>query len=241
LGVKVDEMIEKLLTMQKLDLELDQLRAGASVYPTRLSAAQTDFSEKQKKLEALQLQIETSQKAKGDLEETLRLEEIRLKKSKLRINEIKTNYEYQAMRREIETTERTNKELEEQILKKAEEVEIAEKQIAQYMEECAASEKILSEVSTEATAKGGEFEGILKVKESEQKMIETGIDRAILSKYRMIRQRKYRDALVEVISGACQGCFMNVPPQMANEILRRGGIYQCPNCQRLLYSRETKH
>lgn len=234
-------MIEMLLTLQRLDGEVDHLRVGAAEYPEREARVQAEHDQKRKQLETAREQLAASEKERGALQETLRLEEIRLKKSKLRMNEIKTNYEYQAMRREIDSTERSNTELTEQISAKNAEIEALRTSIAQLEGEAEVLAKSLSEAKTEAVAKAGEFGGLLQVKETEQKSLEKEIDRGLLSKYRMIRQRKYKDALVAVIDGACQGCFMNVPPQMANEILKRGaGIYQCPNCQRLLYAMDTK-
>jgi predicted nucleic acid-binding Zn-ribbon protein len=234
-------MIEMLLTIQKLDGEVDHLRVGASEYPEREARVQSEYDQKRKQLDTAQGQLGLAEKERSTFQETLRLEEIRLKKSKLRMNEIKTNYEYQAMRREIDSTERSNTELTEQISAKTGEIETLTASIAQLETEVAALEKTLNEVKAEAVTKAGEFGGLLKAKESELKALEKEIDRGWLSKYRMIRQRKYKDALVAVIGGACQGCFMNVPPQMENEILRRGaGIYQCPNCQRLLYAMDTK-
>lgn len=234
-------MIEMLLTLQRLDLEMEHLRTGALEYPEREAKAQLGYDGKNKQIETTQTQISTLEKEIVDSKETLRLEEIRLKKSRLRINEIKTNYEYQAMRREIDSTERSNVELQDLIKTKTGEIEQLQVVLKEYEEEVAVLRKALDEVKAEAVEKAGEFGGLLGVKESEQQTLEKEIDRSLLSKYRMIRQRRYKDALVEVIAGACQGCFMNVPPQMENEILSRGaGIYQCPNCQRLLYATETE-
>jgi predicted nucleic acid-binding Zn-ribbon protein len=42
-------------------------------------------------------------------------------------------------------------------------------------------------------------------------------------------------AVVEVTGGICQGCYMNIPPQLWNEIIRSEKINLCPSCQRILY------
>ncbi|MFH1262640.1 MAG: C4-type zinc ribbon domain-containing protein [Pseudomonadota bacterium] len=234
-------MIEQLLTLQRLDGEVDGLRTGALEAPQRQARAQGEYDEKKKQLDTAKTQLAAFEKERSDFQETLRLEEIRLKKSKMRINEIKTNYEYQAMRREIETTERSNTELQEQIAQRNAEIDRLVTLSTQLEADLAALRATLDGTMSDAATKKVEFDSLLHAKEQERKTLEGGIDRGLLSKYRMIRERKYKDALVAVIAGACQGCFMNVPPQMENEILRRGaGIYQCPNCQRLLYATGTK-
>ena len=42
-------------------------------------------------------------------------------------------------------------------------------------------------------------------------------------------------AVVAVIKGVCQGCFMNVPPQVVNLIKMYDNLVICEVCQRILY------
>ncbi len=229
-------MINKLIRLQKLDHELDELRDRAQVYKDKLSVGREDFENRQKQMEEEHFRNEALEKERLNLNDTLTLEETRLRKSKARIGEIKTNYEYQAMRREIETTERSNSELEDQILIKIEEIELSRKQIEEIRTGLEESKGELERVEKEVGAKEGEFGGILGAKEEDRKKMVGEVDRPLLSQYQLIRQRKFRDALVSVVGGSCQGCFMNVPPQMVIEMLRSDKVFTCPNCQRMLYA-----
>ena len=56
-------------------------------------------------------------------------------------------------------------------------------------------------------------------------------------RYEMIFQRRGGLAVVEIRSGVCQGCRINVPPQLANIIRRNEQVNLCPNCQRIIYFR----
>ena len=47
-------------------------------------------------------------------------------------------------------------------------------------------------------------------------------------------------AIVPVINGVCQGCFMSIPPQQFNDILRGDKLLNCPTCQRILYHQPEK-
>jgi uncharacterized protein len=40
---------------------------------------------------------------------------------------------------------------------------------------------------------------------------------------------------VQVTGGICQGCYMNIPPQLWNEIIRSEKVNLCPSCQRILH------
>lgn len=228
-------MIEKLLELQRLDVELDQLKASVQIYPDKLDRSKKMEESKRKSLDAAKAKLAAFEKEKGELEETLALEEQRLKKSKVKVNELKTSYEFSAMQREIENTRRSNEELEEKIKARTTDIENSKKLTEDIQAEWAVLKAELDTIQAEVDAKMGEFNGVAATQDHLHKDAESGIDRAILSKYRMIRQRKYRDAVVAIVDTACQGCFMNIPHQIVNEMLRNKNIEHCPNCHRLVY------
>ena len=45
-------------------------------------------------------------------------------------------------------------------------------------------------------------------------------------------------AVVSVRGGTCQGCNMNIPPQLYNVLQRGLSIETCPSCHRLIYWEE---
>ena len=42
-------------------------------------------------------------------------------------------------------------------------------------------------------------------------------------------------AIVAVQDAVCQGCNMNIPPQVYNELLRYDSLRYCPSCFRIIY------
>ena len=56
----------------------------------------------------------------------------------------------------------------------------------------------------------------------------------VLKKYSAIRMRRGL-ALVPVKNGTCQGCNMNIPPQLFNTLQRGNSIEVCGNCNRIIY------
>jgi predicted nucleic acid-binding Zn-ribbon protein len=61
----------------------------------------------------------------------------------------------------------------------------------------------------------------------------------LISRYEMIFSRRGGTAVVEVTGGICQGCYMNIPPQLWNEIIRNEKLNLCPSCQRILYFKSS--
>jgi predicted nucleic acid-binding Zn-ribbon protein len=57
----------------------------------------------------------------------------------------------------------------------------------------------------------------------------------LISRYELIFARRGGTAVVEVSGGICQGCYMNIPPQLGNEIIKSEKLHLCPSCNRILY------
>ena len=64
--------------------------------------------------------------------------------------------------------------------------------------------------------------------------------RSTLRKYDTLRQRRNGLAVVNVVDGVCQGCFMAIPPQLFNRLLRGDELFDCPTCQRMIHYRPAR-
>ena len=65
------------------------------------------------------------------------------------------------------------------------------------------------------------------------------INGRLLKKYNTLRKRRNGLAVVNVTDGVCQGCFMSLPPQQFNLVLKGDQLLDCPTCQRIIYFREV--
>jgi predicted nucleic acid-binding Zn-ribbon protein len=68
-----------------------------------------------------------------------------------------------------------------------------------------------------------------------RKTIASQIAGELIARYELIFARRGGSAVVEVAGGICQGCYMNIPPQLWNEIIKSEKVNLCPSCQRILY------
>ena len=231
----MNEMIEKLLSLQRLHMEMDRIRGEAQIYPDQLESARADEAARKKEFEQTNARLTALEAERQDAEAALKLEEQRLQKSQAKLKLLKTHYEYSAMQREIDGTKRSNAELEETVLKKMEEIEGLRKAVAELEAAWKQSSSALEIVESEAATKMSEYGGVLAAKQAELDAAAATIDRNLMSKYRLIRERRHRNALVPTANYACQGCFMSIPPQQINEMKQQQTISVCPNCSRLLY------
>jgi predicted nucleic acid-binding Zn-ribbon protein len=70
---------------------------------------------------------------------------------------------------------------------------------------------------------------------SRRRSIASQVAGELISRYELIFSRRGGTAVVEVTGGICQGCYMNIPPQLWNEIIKSEKLNLCPSCQRILY------
>jgi uncharacterized protein len=225
---------ENLLKLQSVDQEIARLQREARVYPDRVQEARLVEARLRAEYEAFKKRLAEAEKEHQEMSATFELEDQRLKKSKTKIKQLKTPYEFQALNREIMNTERSNKDLEDSIVKKMEEVEDLKARIQISEQEWKTSLDEFQKKESEAKSKGEEFNQTIESKLEAQRVAREAVEKPLLAKYHFV-QRRYSDALVAVKGSSCQGCFRNLPPQMTNEMRKNKLIEQCPNCSRLLY------
>jgi len=156
---------------------------------------------------------------------------------RMRMNRIKNIKELQALQREIDQIKQSNIELEEALIQIMVEIDGIKANIKAKEDEMA------------------QIQGEWQQKQQELQSQITGIDRAVseaatrrqtiasqvagdlISRYELIFSRRGGTAVVEVAGGICQGCYMNIPPQLGNEIIKSDKVHLCPSCQRILYCR----
>ena len=53
--------------------------------------------------------------------------------------------------------------------------------------------------------------------------------------YSTLKEKRRGVGVVSVKQEICQGCFVNVPPQLFIEVQKNNAVVRCPNCNRILY------
>ncbi len=67
-----------------------------------------------------------------------------------------------------------------------------------------------------------------------RKKIVEKIPPILYRKYERLR-KKYKNAVVPVVSGVCQGCYIALPISTVSQKNKNKDIHTCPNCGRILY------
>ncbi len=234
----MNQEIADLLELQKLDLRIGALEGFLSEFPSRLSAldaerdsAHADVLNKRGELERIREELK-------DREKKLSTGDDRIKELQGRLNQVKTNKEYDASLKEIEEQKKKNGILEEEILELYDKVEEAEKEDRRTAAEWEDRKKEFDARRKEFEDLAGRAESELSEKKSEREKKSSELSSENYALYEKLRQNKRR-AVVRTMKEVCQGCNRHIPAQMYNEVLKGEKLVLCSNCERILVYTES--
>lgn len=234
------EEIKQLLELQNLDLELQSDKREMDEIPAKIDSLNEELKNLGASLKAESERLDEDEKEKRTKEVELKEEEIKLKKSRDKLNVVKTNKEYKAALKEVEDHNRQNSLLEERILALMDELDSLRNTVEQLESDYEERSKEVGAEIGVLTKKTEDInESIEKKKEKRNGLLEK-IDPDYSIKYNRLINNLEGQVVVGVINGICNGCFMNLPPQFFNEMLRDRDIKVCPNCSRLIFYKEEE-
>ena len=216
-------------------MEIDRIDQAIKAEQNGLDERITALAKREALITELQEKIVAQQKESRNLEGDMadRMDHVRERQSKMM--QVQTGREQTALLKEIEDAKKSAKENEEKVVALMESIEqltarvTEEKNLLKGEKELVAEETEKVRVSIEEINKGK--------RDKDQRRSEQAakIKSGTLRKYDTLRQRRNGLAVVNVVDGVCQGCFMAIPPQLFNQLLRGDQLFECPTCQRMIY------
>jgi len=231
-----NQIIEKLKELQEIDLKINRLNKvciekSASIDKKReeIRTLQQIINGKKDKAKQLKIEIDTK-----DLD--LKANEEKANKLTVQLNTVRTNKEYSIIINEIKAVKADNDVIEDVLLNFFNQNDIMQKEMKDL--EAKIKEKN-DEINSLAAVINDEISQIkkeidnncqIRTKNAEE------IDSEALNKYEKIMNSKPDlTALAKVVDFTCGSCYMDVPRQQVNEILRGKQMVCCKSCSRILY------
>lgn len=231
----MDKEIASLRRLQELDVKLAKFQEKKREIPKTLKRMEEELLTEAAKIQEMEQELQQLQVDRAKRERELREEERRIKKLEARQQSIKKEREFHAFVREVADLKRMASELESEVLKDMTEIERRERELE---EKRSAYEKRSKESTKERETLEKELkeaESYLEKEMKEREGLTAKISKEFLSRYERVYKVRGATAVVAVHHGICQGCYMNIPPQLYNQILKSEGFYACPNCHRILF------
>lgn len=231
----MNDQLRYLIELQQIDSKILEKKRIMDEVPAKILKAELPFKESLSAFDKRKQRHESLEKKKRDKERELDDINEKIKKLKARTAEIKTNKEYQAHLKEIEAAEKERYSVEDEILILMEEIDASSKEIRSEearlraeRDKIETSKKKLEKEALEAE------EELLAFKEARSRVVDV-IDGEIYDQYITLIELNDGIAVTDVKEAVCQGCNMNIPPQLFVEIKKNEEVIQCPQCHCILY------
>ncbi len=227
--------IEILASLQTVDREIKQHHGKKQDLLGELQAKEQEIQIKKREIVKLSLVLAETEKLRQEKDRVFQDEGKKATDRRMRMNRIKNSKELMALQREIDLIKQGNSEREEELIKLMEETDRASSEIKGKEEELA---KLQAEWDQEQEELRSQITGIdqaVSEAATRRQTIAAQVAGDLISRYELIFSRRGGTAVVQVTGGICQGCYMNVPPQLWNEIIRSEKVHLCPSCQRILH------
>ena len=231
-----EEQIIKLAELQKIDSEIAKLELFLKKIPAQIASLD-------ERLESVVSSIETQEKTVDELNKRYRTYESdvqinlgKIKKSQEKLRSVKTNKEYQSSLKEIDDIKAKNSEIEDEMLGFLDQIEAAERHLSEHHQHYSQTVEELNE-EKETIEQDAEYRRQkLSELESSRRGVAEALEPALLDIFDRIKAKQADGvAIAEVKNAVCQGCNLNIPPQMYNELHQRNRLKNCPYCERIIY------
>ena len=231
------EQIEILASLQNVDREIREKSGVKVVLLAEIQKKEGEIQAKRADIALLRAEWSEKDKQRQEKEQLLQEESKKATEKRMRMNRIKNIKELQALQREIDQIKLGNSQLEEELIKLMEEAESYASALRAKEEELKQLEAAWREKQGEIEAQVAGIERAVAEASALRQAIATQLNRELIERYELIFSRRGGMAVVTVSDGICQGCYMNIPPQLWNEIIRSEKLILCPSCHRILYSK----
>ena len=229
--------LEKLIVLQRLDLELRQLREEVDAVPGRIAALAAKSSAAQAAQLAIKDSLAREDKQRRSLESDIQGQKDRAARLRRQMDVVTTTAQAAALEHEIAFAATEIARIEEVELDSMVRSEFLESQLPAAGQAFTAAEANLERERTLGADRSAAHRARIATLNSERAGLRPTIGEANLSTYdRVARSRG--NAVSEGVGGRCSACQMVIRPQRWTDLRDRGdheSIFTCESCGRLLY------
>jgi len=233
----VQPVLKRLLDLQTIDVQLQDVRARLAQFPKRLAELDSRVGAARAELEKSKAAHLTALKERKKYELDVDQWKEKAKKYREQAYQVKTNDAFKALQHEAQMAEEEIAKAEDRLL---------EQMVAgeEYDRRIKSSEKSLKETEEAARAERQKLEAERASAEKERAGLEAEraaivaeIPEDLLEHYNRIARKHGGTALAEVRNEMCGACGVRVRPHVFQEMRRTGNreIYHCETCTRILY------
>lgn len=232
--------LRQLLHLQSLDIRMSELAEEKRGLLSHLETLDRRIAERE-------AAARKEKEACNEGQVTLKMLELKVSEKKNQMQHhqqqsvnVRNNRDYQALMGEIEGCKADIRQIEDEMLEAMEQIEVERDELTRIEADI---DRAREEFGSEKEKAAAEIEAIDRETEnliSERAAAAAGMDADNLERYQRLYDNRRDRVVVPAVDGSCQGCYMQLTPQQANDVLKDDRLYFCENCGRFLYLPEEE-
>jgi predicted nucleic acid-binding Zn-ribbon protein len=232
------EKIQSLVALQTIEAEIRRVQAQLAETPAKLAAVAQELEAFEATLAEEDAQLQAAQKAYREQEREAQMVLAQIRKSNERLATVKTNKEYQSILKEIDDLRRKNSLIEDGMLASLDGIEAVEAALTQKKAQAQSLRQTADRRQVELERENQELTAQLADLTRAGREAAQAVDPVLLEHFRRVQGQVKQGAVAPVIDAVCQGCHLNIPRQLFNELHRFDELIFCPHCRRIIFCQE---
>lgn len=236
----MEEKLLLLIKIQECDSQLVKLSVKKKKLPEGIEKLDKDFI-------SFKAEIEKNKTKHDDLKSRHTESENKIKrlnegiiKTKERLLEVKNNKEYQAMLKEIDIAEKSRGDIETEVISILEELDKLSVSVKKDEETLKQSKSKYEQERKTIENDLNSIDADISEWEKKRNELRKNVAEDLLARYEKIKKRNQGIGVISVWKSVCNGCHMNIPPQLYNELQKSNQLLSCPNCDRIIYFQDME-
>lgn len=236
----MQEQLKYLVELQILENKKAQLLRKREETPLKIATLDKEFAAFESEYLLRKTEHDHAVQLRRSEEKEIADLEARIRRSRQKEHDVKTNREYHALLKEIEDLQDEIRAHEDHVLELMEKIETLSQELKTSAQELEKRRKALEEEKVALRRECDQVDGKIAQLERLQTEIRQKLAPLIYNKWHTLAQRYKGMAVAPVTQGVCQMCHLNIPPQRFIELLRDQDILTCPHCHRFIYTPENE-
>ena len=238
--MSVREQIDILVKLQAIDSEINGINRMLEGVAGKTDKLNSELEEQEAALKKFISELDETQKQYRSLESSVNSNIPKIEKSKERLSSVKTNKEYQSLLKEIEDLKAINSGYEDQMLECLEQIDLAESRLIDNEKALKTSRNQIDHEKEKIEKDAEKGRERLEKFQKDWQVIFNTVEPDFMTRFDQVRKRVGNYTIARVVQAVCEGCNMNIPPQMYNDLQRCEQVMFCPHCQRIIYSENNE-
>jgi uncharacterized protein len=236
----LEQELKTIFEAQQVDTQIIENERKLLLAPRIMGEMDAEIQEMRDKSEKGRAVVQELEKERKKKEKELETEKEKIVKFESKLYDVKTNKEYQALLKEIEMAKEANDKTEEEILvlmDKAEEIKKDYEALTSQLK------KREAEVEKEKDRLNRGLESVdktIRELKTQRDNLLSVVSEALRETYSTLIVKRDGLGVVNLKNGVCQGCYMNIPPQLFIEATKNRQLILCPSCNRIFYFLEEE-